>query len=95
MNRSRLVGFAFGGGVVLTLLTGLFPLRTLMGATHYGFPMAWVSRRVLAPEYFPWRVHWLGLVVDLFVWTAVVFAIVFVYTRRSMGRRRTGRRDER
>lgn len=88
MDRSRLVGVSIAGGVLLTLLTGLFPLRTLMGATHYGFPMAWLIRRVLAPEYFPWRVAWLGLVVDLLVWTALVLVVLILYDRfnhRSAG----------
>lgn len=83
MNRTRLVGLSLAGGVVLTLLTGFIPLRTLMGGTHYGFPMAWLIRRVLAPEYFPWRVSWLGLVVDLLIWTAVVLVILLLYDRFS------------
>ena len=83
MDRTRLVGLALGGGVVLTLVTGLLPLRTLLGATHYGFPMAWLIRQVLAPEYVPWRVDWLGLLVDLVVWTAFVFVLLVVYDRFS------------
>jgi len=81
MDRTGLVGLALGGGIALTILTGLVPLRTLVGATHYGFPMAWLVRRVLAPEHVPWRVSWLGLVVDLLVWTAVVLAVLLVYER--------------
>lgn len=83
MDRTRHLGLAVGGGVILTLLTGLFPLRTLMGATHYGFPMPWLIRLVLAPEYFPWRVGWLGLIIDLIVWTTLVFVILFLYDRFS------------
>jgi len=81
MDRTRLVGLALAGGVVLTLLTGLVPLRTLLGATHYGVPLPWLVRRVLAPEYFPWRVRWVGLLVDLVVWTAVAFVALGLYDR--------------
>jgi hypothetical protein len=83
MKRSRLVGLALAGGTVCTLLTGLYPLRTPMGATHYGFPLAWLTRLVVAPEYFPWRVNWPELVVDLLVWTVAVLALLVVYDRFS------------
>lgn len=88
MNRSRLVGLALGGGIVITLLTGLIPFRSLLGATHYGFPLGWLIRLVLAPEFFPWRVSWLGLVVDVFIWGTVVLAALLVYEQarnRSTG----------
>lgn len=81
MDRQRLVGASLAGGILVTLLTGLVPLRTLVGATQYGFPLAWLIRRVLAPEYFPWRVSWLGLVVDLIFWTALVLVLLLLYDR--------------
>ena len=81
MNGYGLLWRSVAGGVLLTLMTGLVPLRALLGATHYGFPMAWLIRRVLAPESFPWRVSWLGLFVDLAVWTVVVLAILVLYER--------------
>jgi len=83
MARTRLVGRSLAGGVVLTLLTGIVPLRTLLGGTGYGFPLPWLIRQVLAPEYSPWRVNWLDLAVDLLVWTAPVFAIPVLYDRFS------------
>lgn len=81
MDQQRLVGVSVAGGVLLTLLAGLVPLRTLAGGTHYGFPMAWLIRRVLAPEYSPLWVNWPGLVVDLLVWTALVLVILLLYDR--------------
>lgn len=81
MDRSRRVGASLAGGVVLTLLSAVVPFQSLLGRTHYGFPMAWLIRRVLAPEYVPWRVNWLGLVVDVAVWTAVVFVGLVLYDR--------------
>lgn len=81
MDRNRRLALSLAGGVVLTLLTGLVPLRTLMGATHYGLPMAWLVRRVLAPEFFPWRLEPLGLVVDLLVWTVVALAVIVAVER--------------
>jgi len=88
MDRRTTLIVSIGAGVVLTLITGIVRLRTLPGGEHYGFPAAWLVRRVLAPEYFPWRVSWLGLVVDLIVWTALVFVTLVLYDRFS--RRSTG-----
>lgn len=77
MDRTKLLGLSLGGSIVITLV----PLRTLMGGTHYGSLMAWLVRRVLAPEYFPWRENLLGLVADVVVWTVVVLLLLLVYER--------------
>jgi len=71
------------GGVVITLLTGLVSNMPapLLGAEHYGYPLAWLFRLVLAPEYFPWRVDVVALVVDVVVWTIVIGVVLFVWTK--------------
>ena len=75
------------GGLVITLLTGLIsntPAK-LVGAVHYGYPLAWLIRLVIAPEYFPWRVNILNLIVDIVIWSIIVFIIIFAVakTRKS------------
>jgi hypothetical protein len=68
------------GGLAIALLTGLVSNTPpmLVGATHYGLPMAWLFRLVIAPEYFPWRVDIIRLLVDTAVWTAVVAVVLFI-----------------
>jgi hypothetical protein len=81
---TKTVIYSVIGGVVVTLLTGLV-LNTpamLVGAMHYGYPLAWLMRLVLAPEYFPWRVNVPNLVVDLVIWIIIVGMAVTVLTRR-------------
>ena len=80
MNRKILFS-AIIGGVVITLLTGLFPQKMLMGATHYGYPFAWLIRLVLAPQYFPWRVNGLNLVGDIIIWAIIIGIIVFALVK--------------
>jgi len=66
--------FAIIGGVVITLLTGLIN-RTppmLVGAVYYGYPFAWLEMLVIAPQYFPWVVRPVRLILDIVVWTIVV-----------------------
>ncbi|OGD53381.1 hypothetical protein A3K80_05320 [Candidatus Bathyarchaeota archaeon RBG_13_38_9] len=75
------------GGLVITLLTGLFTNMPVMllGAAHYGYPFAWLIRLVIAPEHFPWRVNILNLVMDIVIWSIVVFIIIFgvAWVRKS------------
>ena len=84
MMTAKAVIFSVIGGGVVTLLTG-FVSNTppmLLGAVHYGYPLAWLMRLVLAPEYFPWRVNLPNLIVDLAIWVIVVGVVLAVLTRR-------------
>jgi hypothetical protein len=66
------------GGVITTLLTGFIPNTParLVGATHFGYPFAWLIRMVVAPRYFPWKVNPLNLVVDIIAWAIIIGVIV-------------------
>jgi hypothetical protein len=81
---TKTVIYSVIGGVVVTLLTGLISNTPamLVGAMHYGYPLAWLVRLVLAPEYFPWRVNVPNLIVDLVIWIIIVGMAVTVLTRR-------------
>jgi hypothetical protein len=87
----KIVALGLIGGAAVTALTGLISNTPpqLVGAEHYGYPLPWLFRLILAPEYFPWRVDALGLVVDFAAWTIVIADIVFVWTkiksRRAQG----------
>ena len=80
MNVKVLI-YSFIGGVIITLLTGLAPVRMLVGATHYGYPFSWLTRLVIAPEHFPWRVNALTLIVDIIVWSLVIGIVQLVLAR--------------
>ena len=86
--NTKFVVFSVVGGVVVTLLTGFVTNTVLLGAEHYGYPMAWLIRLVLAPEYFPWRVNVLNLIVDLVIWTIIAGIVVAVLTRRRKSRQK-------
>ena len=75
-NYKSILG-SVGGGVVITLITGLYNITPggLVGAVWYGFPLAWLRRLVIAPQYNPWRIDITGLVVDLVVWILVIGAV--------------------
>lgn len=83
MKILRLLLFAAAGGVVVTLLTGLLENMPsmLLGAVHYGYPLAWLVRMIVAPEYFPWVVRPFRLIADIVFWAVVVAIILFVYTK--------------
>jgi hypothetical protein len=69
--------------VVITLLTGLLSNMPtpLLGAEHYGHPLPWLLRLILAPEYFPWRVNVMALIVDVVAWAIIIGVVLFVLTK--------------
>jgi len=85
MDRRATLLVSLAAGLVLTLLTGFVRLESLPGGEHYGFPAAWLVRRVLAPDYFPWRIEPVGLAVDLALWTVVAFVVIRAYADDDSG----------
>jgi len=83
LNAMKTVILSLIGGVVITLLTGLLSNMPamLVGAVHYGYPIPWLFRLILAPEYFPWRLDVVAFVVDVVVWTIVIGVAFFAWTK--------------
>ena len=75
--------FALVGGIAITLVTGLINTtpEMLVGAVYYGFPFPWLVMLVIAPQYFPWHVRIVRLVLDIVVWTVVVWLILFAISK--------------
>jgi hypothetical protein len=67
-------------GEIVTLLTGLFPNtpQMLVGAIYYGFPIAWLFRMIVAPEYNPWKIDFPKFLADTVVWSVIFLVIVFI-----------------
>jgi len=68
------------GGEIITLLTGLFSNtpEMLVGAEQYGFPLAWLIRMIVAPEYNPWRIEFVNFLADVVVWSVILIVVVFI-----------------
>ncbi len=83
MNALKILTLSIIGGVAICLLTGLFSNMPtpLLGAEHYGYPLAWLFRLIIAPEYFPWHVDAVALIADVVVWSVVVGAVLFLWTK--------------
>lgn len=83
MKPLKLLILAVIGGVVITLLTGLLENtpEMLVGAVWFGYPLAWLVRMVVAPEYFPWVVRPLRVAADIVFWIIIVAIILFTYTK--------------
>ena len=71
------------GGVAITLLTGLVPNTEpgIVVAIRYGYPFYWLVQMVVAPQYFPWTVNPLNLIVDVVIWIAIACSIFLVLER--------------
>ena len=79
----KTIALALIGGIVITLLTGLVghTPEMLVGAVYYGYPFAWLEMMVVAPQYFPWVVRPVRLVLDIVVWAIIVWVILFVVSQ--------------
>jgi len=90
MNMTNRLVVSILGGEVVTLLTGLMSNtpQMLVGAEHFGFPLAWLFRMIVAPEYNPWRIDFLDFLADLVVWSAIICVVLFVLekTRKPAGK---------
>jgi hypothetical protein len=80
MNTTNRLVVSILGGEIMTLLTGLFSNtpEMLVGAEHYGFPLAWLIRMIVAPEYNPWRIEFVNFLADVVVWSVILLVIVFI-----------------
>jgi len=65
LSNRVIVSVSIFCGIVITLLTGLVQIKTLVGATKYGWPIPWLTRLVLAPQYNPWRIDFLTLTLNV------------------------------
>ena len=80
MNTTNRLVVSILGGEIITLLTGLFSNtpEMLVGAEHFGFPLAWLIRMIVAPEYNPWRIEFVNFLADVVVWSVILLVIVFI-----------------
>ncbi len=65
---------------VVTLATGLVsstPTK-LLGAAWYGWPVTWLRKLVLAPQYNPWIIDWYSIIQDLVIWFIVGWIILYL-----------------
>jgi hypothetical protein len=82
--KTRVLLFAIVGGIFASLLTGLVSNTPagMVGAVHYGYPLPWLIRLIIAPQYFPWKVDYVGFLFDVVVW-ALVAALLFGILARA------------
>ncbi|MDE1762308.1 MAG: hypothetical protein KGH78_03905 [Candidatus Micrarchaeota archaeon] len=84
---NKLVAESAAGGIVITLLSYFYNgTPHLVGATWYGFPLTWIRYLVVGPQYNPWAVDFLGLIVDIIVWSVVVAAVLILIGRKKRGK---------
>ena len=70
-------------GVLITLLTGYASTLRLIGATNFGYPLTWLTQRVIAPIYNPWFINYFNFVVDILVWSLSAWVLLDVMQRHA------------
>jgi hypothetical protein len=69
-------------GALLTLATGLLNTTPphLLGATWYGWPLAWLY--VIVYPGSPWSVNWLNFAADLTFWFILALVVTVLLLKR-------------
>ena len=78
MTLGQRVTYSIVGGLVLTLLTALLPFTAFIGTLAHGYPLPWLSQPIW-PQGGPMTVLWNGLILDIIVWTVLVFYVIKLY----------------
>ena len=87
------MGLAFILGIVVTFATGVFNTTPgIVGATWYGWPMSWLKRLVVAPQYNPWRLAFPGFALDVLFWFAIFWVVLFVWFSTEKGGKRNAKK---
>ena len=70
-------------GELITLLTGLVVSTPpmMVGAEWFGWPLAWLYRLLIAPQYNPWRVDVANFIADSIIWFIIVAIVAFIVVR--------------
>lgn len=89
MDKKPLL-FGIIGGVIIAFVSGLISSTPpmLVGAVHYGYPLAWRFRLIIAPQYYPWRFDMLNLSLDIIIWVIIVYFILLalIKVRKPAGK---------
>lgn len=93
MTNRKFAAESVIGGILVTIITRFYngTPSGLVGATWYGFPVTWIRRLIIAPQYNPWRIDFTGLVVDLAIWIVVSGFVIFITKRTQKTKKRRRR----
>ena len=80
MTQGQKVIYSVIGGFVVTLITALLPNNAIIGTSAYGYPFPWLAQSFF-PIGSPMILLWSGLIIDLLVWTVVVFLVIKLYNK--------------
>jgi hypothetical protein len=80
MKTNMIVIVALVIGIIISGLTGLINTTpVIIGATWYGWPVAWMYNYVTYPP--STAFNYVNLVVDIVIWTVVAFVILWIAMR--------------
>lgn len=78
MTLGQKVVYSVVGSLVFTLITALLPNTAIIGSSAHGYPFPWLAQP-LYPQGGPTILLWIGLILDLLVWTVAAFLVITLY----------------
>lgn len=61
-------------GILITLITGLFPNVFLLGVSYFGYFLPWLSKIVYPGATL--NVIWVNLLVDVVIWSVLIYLAI-------------------
>ena len=70
-------------GIIITVITGLLSNQgNFVGSGRWGYPVHWLSRIIVGPQYSPpTNIVWLNLMIDIVIWSIVILVILIIVFR--------------
>jgi hypothetical protein len=81
-NRNTIL-FSLLVGLGITLITGLIPNKSLIGATYFGWPLAWRIRLILAPQQNMWKINAFWFIVDFVIYSLIIFLVIYIAQNKT------------
>jgi hypothetical protein len=78
MGLGKKAGYSIIGGAIITLVTSMMPNNSLIGASNSGYPFPWLSQPLYPIGSTP-TIIWSSVLLDIVVWTLVVFVMIIAY----------------
>jgi len=79
-------------GILITLITGLFPNVFLLGVSYFGYFLPWLRRIVYQGA--PFEVLWINFFVNIVIWSVLIY-LAIVSIEEEKGKKKPIRKTKR
>ena len=80
LTNARILLASITLGLIITFITKLFnnTPSNFVGATWYGYPLPWIIKMVVAPQYNPWKLQPVNFMINVVFWFVISGIILLI-----------------